>query len=225
MSQTVTLKAETRTRSGKGVARKLRAVGRIPAVVYGQGHDAITITVDAHEADLLFHRISVENTIVELDIDGQKERIPTLVRDVQVHPFKPNILHIDFYKFEKGVEVEVEIPLHLHGTAPGVKLEGGRLQQVIHDLPVACIPSLIPDEIVYDVSHMKMGDVAHVSDLEIPEGVRVTIDPERTIVVIDTPRAIEDEDDDEDEDELEGEEGEGEDADAEGGDEGESDED
>ena len=203
MSMNVTLAAEKRTESGKGVARKLRAAGRIPAVVYGQGEDAMSLTVDAHEADLLFHRISVENTIVDLDIDGEKGKVPTLVRDVQTHPFKSTILHIDFYKIEKGVKVDVEIPLHLEGTAPGVKLEGGRLQQVIHDLPVSCIPSLIPDHIVFDISEMKIGDVAHVSDLSLPEGVTPTIDMERTIVVIDSPRVAASEDD-EDEDGAEG---------------------
>lgn len=228
MSMNVTLNAEKRTESGKGVARKLRASGRIPAVMYGQGSDAIALTVDAHEADILFHRISVENTIVDLQIAGEKEKVPTLVRDVQVHPFRPDIVHIDFYKFEAGVKVEVDIPLHLVGTAPGVKLEGGRLQQVVHEIPVSCIPSLIPDEIVYDISHMNMGDVAHLSDLDVPEGVEFLLDPERTIVVIDVPRAIEEEDEDEDEDELEGEDVEGEDAegDADGDDdEAESDED
>ncbi len=206
MSMNVTLNAEKRTEAGKGVARKLRAAGRIPAVVYGQGEPAQPLSVDAHEADLLFHRISVENTIVDLEIEGENAAVPTLVRDVQVHPFKPNILHIDFYKIEKGVEVEVDVPLVLTGEAPGIKLQGGRLQQIIHDLPVACIPSKIPDEIVYDISGMHTGDVAHVSDLDLPEGVQPTIDPERTVCLIDAPRGGSGDDDaDEEGDEAEGE--------------------
>ena len=213
MSMNVTLNAEKRTDSGKGVARKLRAAGRVPAVVYGQGEDAMSLTVDAHEAMLLFQRISVENTIVDLDIDGEKGKVPTLVRDVQVHPFKPNLIHIDFYKIEKGVEVDVDVPLRLEGQAPGVKLEGGRLQQVIHDVSVRCIPSLIPDELVLDISGLHTGDVAHVSDIEFPEGVTPTMDPERTIVVVDAPRGGSDAGD-EDEEGAEGE------AEAEGSDEG-----
>lgn len=188
MSMNVTLNAEKRTEAGKGVARKLRAAGRIPAVVYGQGEPAQALTVDAHEADLLFHRISVENTIVDLEIAGEKAAVPTLVRDVQVHPFKPNILHIDFYKIEKGVEVEVDVPLVLTGESPGVRLRGGRLNQVIKDLHVASVPSKIPDEITYDISSMDIGDVAHASDLDLPEGVRLAIDPERTICIVDAPR-------------------------------------
>ena len=223
MTKNVTLSAEKRTQSGKGVARKLRAVGKIPAVVYGQGAEATPLTLDAHEADVLFRRISVENTIVDLAIEGEKAAVPTLVRDVQVHPFRSQILHVDFYKIEKGVELSVEIPLHLHGTAKGVKNEGGRLQQVIHELSVRCIPSLIPQEIVYDVSHMAIGDVAHVYDLELPEGVTIEIDTDRTIVVIDAPRVAE-ETDDEDEDAMVAE-GAVADADDEGGDEAESDED
>ncbi len=209
MSMNATLSADKRSESGKGAARQLRSGGRIPAVVYGQGDDALSLSLDAHEADLLFHRISVDNTIVNLEVEGEKEPIATLIRDVQTHPFKATILHVDFYRIQTGVELEVEIPVHTEGTPIGVKDSGGILQLVIHDLSVACIPSKIPDSITIDVSMLDVGDVLHVSDIDLPEGVRSLIDEERTLVTVNLPRAaIETEDDEEDtEVEVIGEEG------------------
>ena len=95
--------------------------------------DGLRLSVDALETSNLFNHISVENTIVDLDVTGEKKAIPTLVREVQVHPFKPDILHVDFYKIQKGVEVEVNVPLHLEGTPSGVKNHGGVLQQPHHE--------------------------------------------------------------------------------------------
>lgn len=210
MSMTVTLNAENRSDSGKGFARKLRASGRIPAVVYGQGGEALPVSIDAHETDLLLHRISIDNTIVDIEVPGEKDKISTLIREVQVHPFKPNILHIDFYRIEVGVELDVDVPLHLEGTPAGVKLEGGILQQIVHDISVRCIPSLIPDSISHDISAMVIGDVLHASELTIPEGVTLMIDDERTICLVDAPRVAAATDDAEDEDGAV----EGEDADA-----------
>lgn len=203
MSMTVTLNAESRPEAGKGAARKLRSSGRIPAVVYGQGGEALSVSVDAHEADLLLHRISIDNTIIDIDVNGEKDKISTLIREVQVHPFKPNILHIDFYRIEVGVELDVDVPLHLEGTPSGVKNEGGILQQIVHDLSVRCIPSLIPNEITHDISGMAIGDVLHVSDLNIPEGVTVTVDADQTICLVDAPRVAASTDSD-DEDDADG---------------------
>jgi large subunit ribosomal protein L25 len=213
MSTHATLHAQKRDGTGKGVARKLRAGGRVPAVVYGQGEDAVALTLDAHDARHLFERISVENTIVELSVDG--EVMETLVREVQVHPFRPELLHVDFYKVQKGVKVHVEIPVHLIGTPEGVKSHGGVLQQVVHDLPVLTIPSLIPDSFEVDVSGLDVGDSLHVSDIELPEGVEVQLDLERTLCSVIIPKGLtaeeEGEVDDEEglEPELVGEEGEG----------------
>ncbi len=202
MSMNATLNADKRSESGKGAARKLRASGRIPAVVYGQGGDGLSVSLDEHEADLLFHRISVENTIVNLEVEGEKEPIATLIREVQTHPFKEKIVHVDFYRIQAGVELEVEIPLHLEGTPKGVKDSGGVLQQVIHELLVSCIPSKIPDEIRVDVSGLDVGDALHISDITLPEGVTAMDDPERTLVTVNIPRAAIEETEDEDGDEM-----------------------
>ncbi|HKK94292.1 MAG TPA: 50S ribosomal protein L25/general stress protein Ctc [Longimicrobiales bacterium] len=183
-----TLSAEKRTETGKGAARQLRASGRIPAIVYGQGDEGLSVSLDEHETDLLFHRISVDNTIVNIAVDGEKEPISTLIREIQTHPFKSSILHVDFYRIQQGVEVEVEIPIEIEGTPIGVKDSGGVLQLVIHDLAVACIPSKIPDSITIDVSGLDIGDAIHVYDIDMPEGVRALVDEERTLVTVNLPR-------------------------------------
>lgn len=193
MSKNATLKADKRTDAGKGVARKLRTAGQIPGVVYGQGDDGLLLTLDALETSNLFNHISVENTIVNLEVEGEKAPIPTLVREVQVHPFRPDILHVDFYKIQEGVEVEVNVPLHLLGNAKGVKEQGGILQQIYHDLHLRCIPSKIPDEITFDVTEMVIGDQVVFSDLVLPEGVTADMEPDKTIAVLTPPRQEEEE--------------------------------
>ena len=119
MATQVTLKAEHREGRGKGVARKLRAGGRLPAVVYGAGGNPVSIALDTHDAIHLFRSISVENTIINLEIAGQDTSVPTLVREIQTHPARPEVLHVDFLRIRSGVKVELEIPLHLEGTPAG----------------------------------------------------------------------------------------------------------
>lgn len=212
MLKNVTLGAEKREGTGKGVARKLRQAGKIPAVVYGRDMDAIHISLDAHDADLLFRSIPVDNTIIELKIEGDQEPHQTLVREIQTHPFKGTLVHVDFLRIQEGVKVELNVPVHLVGTPIGVKDEGGVLDQTIHDLPVACIPSAIPEAFELDVSHLQLHDVLHVSDLDVGEGVEVLLPLERTICSVSVPRAVieEEEEEEELEEELElvGEEGE-----------------
>ena len=189
MLKNVTLGAEKREGTGKGVARKLRQSGKIPAVVYGRDMDAIHIAIDAHDAELLFRSIPVDNTVIELKVEGTKEPHQTLVREIQTHPFRGSLMHVDFLRIQAGVTVELNVPVHLVGTPIGVKDEGGVLDQTVHDIPVACIPSAIPESFEVDVSHLAVNDVLHVSDLDIGEGVEVLIPEERTICSVSVPRA------------------------------------
>lgn len=190
MATQVTLQAEKRTETGKGAARRLRARGRVPGVVYGRDEDTVSVSVDAKEAEHLFHAISVENTIVELDVEGLDGSFPTLVREIQVHPFKPDLLHVDFYRIQAGVKVEVEIPILLHGVPEGVKQSGGVLQQVIHELPVSVLPSQIPESVELDVTGLGMNEAIHVYDLDLGDEVEVLIDPDRTVASVVAPKAL-----------------------------------
>lgn len=203
MTTTTTLSAAKREGTGKGVARKLRAGGRVPAVLYGTGTESVSLSIDAHEAMHLFQHISVENTIVDLEVDGEKEPIPTLVRDIQTHPFKNELVHVDFMRIQKGVAVDVEVPVHIEGVPVGVKLHGGSLEHIVHEMPVRCIPSKIPEIISVDVSHLDVGDAIRVEDLDLPEGVEPTIELDQAICLIAAPRGHAEEE--EGEEGLEGE--------------------
>ncbi len=193
MSTQPALSATRREDRGKGSARKLRAAGRIPAVVYGKDMDALTVSLDAREAEHLFHGISVENTILDLRIGDDGDSMQTLVREIQTHPFRPTILHVDFLRIQEGVEVEVEVPIELVGTPTGVRLNGGVLEQIVHEVEVRCIPSKIPEVFELDITPLEIGDALHVSDLTLGEGVELLIDPTQTVCLVSAPRVLEEE--------------------------------
>jgi large subunit ribosomal protein L25 len=211
MATQVTLKAELRDTRGKGPARKLRAAGQLPAVLYGAGADPLALTLDAHDTHLLFHSISVDNTIVNLEVEGQKVPVPTLVREIQTHSIRPDVLHVDFLRIEMGVEVELEVPIHLIGTPKGVRDDGGVLEQSFHHLPIRCIPSDIPEEILADVSELEIGDSIHVRDLSVPDGVEILVEGDRMVCSVQAPTVLksetEEEEDGDAEPEIVGEEG------------------
>jgi large subunit ribosomal protein L25 len=180
-----TLNATPRTGSGKGVARKLRAAGKVPAVVYGHGDRTIPLAVDAHELEILLHSISVDNTVIGLITDGGPET-KVLIRDVQMHPFKPQTLHVDFIQLHAGERIHLRIPVRLVGTPEGVHMGGGVMDQVIYDLDVECTPDQIPEAAEIDVSGLQVGDSARVGDLKL-EGVRILTDPDLPIVSVLAP--------------------------------------
>ena len=205
MTANTGLAASRRHETGKGVARRLRAAGQVPAVLYGKDQEPISLTLDAREALSLFHSISVENTIVNVQIDDDKEGLETLVREIQMHPYRPDIVHVDFYCIERGVALEVEIPANYNGTPTGVR-DGGVLEVILHEFRVKCIPSKIPESIEIDISHLDIGESIHVSEVPMDEGVELLTDPGQTACLVSAPRA-EEEVEEEVEEGLEGVEG------------------
>ena len=204
MANSANLGAQKREGTGKGAARKLRSAGRVPAVLYGRELDPVHLSVDAQEAEHLFYSISVDNTIVALLVEGEKKAYETLVREIQTHPFKSVLLHVDFLRIQKGVAVDVNVPVHLQGVPAGVKNSGGVLEQIIHDLPIRCIPSKIPQSIDIDVEYLEINESVHVYDIEFEEGIEVTVEQKRTICSVAIPKVIEEPE--EEEELLEGEE-------------------
>ena len=190
MASEVRLKATPREESRKGSNRKLRATGRVPAVVYGHNEKTRSVSLDAHELEVLFSKISVENTVIKLQIEGEKGDVQALVREVQSNPVRGDVVHVDFLQLHAGEKVDVEVPVHLVGSAPGVKA-GGVMDHQIHELPVRCLPAAIPESIEVDVSELQLGDSIHVGDLAIPEGVEVEMDAERTVCSVVAPAARE----------------------------------
>jgi large subunit ribosomal protein L25 len=186
MATSAELKAELRQDHGKSATRKMRAAGRIPGVVYGHGEKTRMVSVDAHELELLFAKVHWENTIIDLDIEGERGKVRTLVREVQSHAYKPNIVHVDFQQIHAGERLHVAVPIRVVGTAPGTKA-GGVLMQNETDLPIRTTPDRIPEYIEVDISSLEIGDSVHLRDITLPEGVEAEIDADRTICSITPP--------------------------------------
>jgi large subunit ribosomal protein L25 len=184
MAARAELSAQARAGTGKGHNRKLRASGRIPAVLYGHGEETRSVSVDAHELERLFAHIHVESTVIDIAVDGAP--VKALVREVQRHAVRDDVLHVDFYVIHAGERVTVEVPLRITGTAPGVRI-GGLLQQSLDTLEIRCLPDSIPDTIVVDISTLEIGDSVHVRDMSIPEGVEVLVDGDRTVCSVVPP--------------------------------------
>jgi large subunit ribosomal protein L25 len=186
MASNAKVSAQPREGRGKGMARKLRASGQIPAVIYGRGEKTRELALNAHDFEKLISTIHYENTVFQLDIDGEKGEVRALVRELQRHPFRGQVLHVDFHQIHKGEHVHVSIPVRLVGSAPGVRA-GGLLQHATTDLEVRCDADRIPDTIDVDVSHLEIGDSVHVGDLTVPEGVELQDEDDRTICSVAPP--------------------------------------
>ena len=183
---TATLSASARAATGKGVARALRRDGRVPAVIYGHARAPQALSVDARELGRLLERVSADTTVIELAVDGTMSR--TLIRDIQRHPVKRAILHVDFQELVAGEKVTVNIPLVITGTAIGVRLNGGILTQVMSELSCRVDPANIPNRIEVDVTNVNVGGSVHVSDLSIPAGVEVLSDESDTVLTVSAAR-------------------------------------
>jgi large subunit ribosomal protein L25 len=176
-----TLRASRRDAGGKGVARKLRGTGKVPAVLYGHGDRTEQLSVDAHELELLLHHVNPENTLIGLDIDGQRSDV--LIREIQKHPYRPEVLHVDFLLVHGDETIRLDIPVRLTGTPVGVREHGGVLDQVIYDLHVECLPRHIPEAAEVDISGLEIGQSVRVADVSIPD-VTVLMDADLPIASV-----------------------------------------
>src|SRR5215469_11510136 len=185
---TAHLGATPRAERGKGAARALRRAGRVPGVVYGHAREPQPLTIDTRELDRLLEQISAENTVVELDLGGHTSR--TLIREIQRHPFRRQVLHIDFQELVAGEKVTVRVPIVLTGSPVGVRVDGGVLDQTLRDLEIEVDPVNMPNHIELDVTNLAIGASLHVSDLALPPGVEAINEPDTTICVCAAPRAV-----------------------------------
>ncbi len=183
---TATLSATLRSESGKGAARALRRAGSVPAVIYGHKREPMSLAVPTRELERLLERVSAETTVVELSIDGKVSR--TLIREIQKHPFKKQLVHVDFQELVAGELITVNVPLVVVGVSIGVRSFQGILDQTMRELEVEVDPSAIPNHIDVDVSELNIGDSIHVSDLTVPAGVKVLTDADATVVVVAAPK-------------------------------------
>jgi len=185
----VTLEVARREGSGKGVARKLRQNGKIPAVVYGGHRESVAIEVDRKAVSELIQKSQHGvRSIFLLKMSGTDQQRHAMIKDIQMDPITRKMTHIDFVRVTMDEVLRVTIPVHHTGTAIGVK-QGGLLDFQIRELHVECLPTAIPDSIDVDVTNLDVHDYVRISDLKLPEGVKVLDDPERVVVGVTVARA------------------------------------
>ena len=182
-----TIEVTPRADTGKGWARKARAAGQLPAVVYGPSYGPRPITLDPTPLVDLFRRTGNRNTVVQVSL-GDGETVPCLVREVQRHPVSRQILHVDFYAVDREAEVEVMVPIRPVGRPKGAIL-GGRLRLIRRQVRAACRYDQIPESFEVDVSPMEIGDMLSASQISLPDGVRLVQEHDFNVVTVYGKRA------------------------------------
>lgn len=185
MVTVATLTVQPREERGKGAARKLRQSGRVPGAMYGHGEEPRAISVDALELEKLLSSISAENTLIDVEVEGAGSS-RALIREVQTHPFKPLILHVDFYQVHAGESLRLDLPVRVVGNPVGVRESAGVLQVILHDLHVECLPKDIPDAVEVNVEALDIGDSVHVRDITV-ENVEILNDADQVVCTVTHP--------------------------------------
>lgn len=180
----VRLKADKRPGTGKGAARKARASGKVPGIVYGRGMDPVSIQVDRREFVTALHTDAGMNVLLDIEIDGTTTL--ALTRELQRDPVKGTLLHADFVKVDRTTEIEVEVPVHLVGESPGAK-EGGVLEHQLFTAHVKCLPTEVPEAVEADVSSLGIGDSLKVADLRVARTFTILNDPETVVALVAAP--------------------------------------
>src|SRR5258706_10571202 len=165
MAQKVALKAERRAPKGKGGARQVRLQGKVPAVVYGHGREPESLTLSLAELEKALTGVVAQSTLIDLTVEGNT--IKTLIREIQRHPVRSKIIHVDFYEIHADEKITLSIPVYLEGTPEGVKNGGGVLDQVLREIQIQVLPADIPERVILDVTALAIGHSLHVRDLKI----------------------------------------------------------
>lgn len=169
----IELNAELREGKGKGASRRLRHANKVPAILYGAGKEPVSLSLLQKDIQYVLPDETFYSQVLSLKVDGKAEDV--LLKDIQHHPYKIDVLHLDFQRVDANKAVHVHVPLHFLGedVAPGVKNEGGAISHVLMEVEVICLPKDIPAFIEVDLSEMKLGDIIHLTDLVLPEGVQI----------------------------------------------------
>ena len=206
MPDDLTLTAEPRTEKGTRPAGRLRRQGKVPAVVYGLDTETVNVSVPARELSHILAGEAGANALITLKLDG--EEALTLARQIQRHPTRGDLVHVDFIRIRRDVAVQAEIPVHLEGEAAGVR-DGGVLEQLLFTLSIEAKPADIPNALTVDVSALEINDKILVEELRVPQGVALQHEADELVVQVIPPRV---EEEPEPEEPVEGELVEGEEA-------------
>ncbi|HZZ94030.1 MAG TPA: 50S ribosomal protein L25/general stress protein Ctc [Usitatibacter sp.] len=188
----ISIKAEPRSLQGSGASRRLRRESKVPGIVYGAGKDATPIQLDHKDLWFKLRNEAFHASILDMEVGAEKAQV--LLRDYQMHPFRPLILHADFQRVAADQKIHMRVPLHFvnEQNSPGVKVAGGLVQHVLQDLEVSCLPKDLPEYIEVDLGNLQAGHSLHLSSLQLPPGVEAVVpkgeDPTVATVVI--PRVM-----------------------------------
>jgi len=188
----IEIKAEPRSVQGTGASRRLRRESKVPGILYGAGKDAQPIEVDHKD---LWFKLKMEAFHASiLDMEVGKEKSQVLLRDYQMHPFRPLILHVDFQRVAADRKIHMKVPLHFVNAeiSPGVKIAGGLVQHVLNELEVACLPKDLPEFIEVDLANLQAGHSLHLSGIKLPDGVEAigAKDEDPTVATVVIPRVV-----------------------------------
>ncbi len=189
----IALKASSRSVQGTGASRRLRRADKVPGIIYGGGKDASVIELDHNE---IYHKLRLEAfhaSILDMELDGKLEQV--LLRDVQMHAWKQNVLHIDFQRIDPTKKIHMKVPLHFVNAdiAPGVKQSGGIVSHIINELNISCLPKDLPEFIEVDLKDLAAGHSIHISHLTMPAGVESIAlhrKDDQSVATIIIPRAV-----------------------------------
>lgn len=187
LKTTITLAATERGDTGKGAARKLRQDGKVPAVIYGRGREPTALALAAADYDKAMAGHSGAS-ILDLDVDGKT--VKALVRDVQRHPVRRVVTHVDFYEIHEGVAITLNVPIHLEGIPTGVKNQGGVLDQSMREVEIEVLPRDIPEFISVDVTELEIGDSIHLRDIKA-ENLKFLAELDTSVCSVAAPRVEE----------------------------------
>ncbi|MEW5788152.1 MAG: 50S ribosomal protein L25/general stress protein Ctc [Pseudomonadota bacterium] len=170
----IEINASKREAQGTGASRRLRRAGRVPGIVYGGGKDAQAVDFDHKELYFALKNEAFHSSVLAMNVDGAKENV--LLRDFQMHPYKPLVLHVDFQRVDATHKVHLKVPLHFVNAdvAPGVKLGGGVVNHILTEVDVTCLPDALPEFLTVDLSKLEAGQGLHLSQLSLPAGVELT---------------------------------------------------
>ena len=168
------INAETRQGKGRAESRKLRRLGRVPAIVYGGGQEPRAITLDRNSLTMQMDLESFYTSILNLQIDRKPQ--PVVVKEVQRHPARSTVMHLDFQRVVEDEEITLNVPIHFIGeeVAVGVRQQGGVIEHIITDVEISCLPAKLPEYLEVDVTALELNEILHLSDIKYPEGVEST---------------------------------------------------
>ena len=187
----ISISVKMRHAAGKSANRKLRAEGRVPAIVYAKGKDPVSVSLNPVQLERKIKASHAGiNTLFDLEGDSEIDGRTVMVKELQRDPIRGAMVHADFHEIDLTQRIQVAVPICLVGEAPGVSM-GGVIEHTLRELALSCLPGAIPDGVSADVSSLELDQSPHVSDLQLPEGVELMVDESRSVVSVVVPRVIE----------------------------------